>query len=214
MIAVTCIYGAYDQPKPHVDHPAVSEWLCYTDNAELVADDWTVIYAPLNFANPRLNAKWWKTHLPLGDDGRVLWLDGSVIVIDPGYIDEVIRCLDLAPLAMFRHPDRDCIYDEAYVSSLMTKYIGHDVGAQVEFYRRIYGWPAHAGLWASTTFGARPGEIADFGAAWFSHNELLTYQDQLSLPVLLERYGITPEPIKGDLWRNDWFRLARHASDY
>ncbi len=213
MIAVTAIYGGYDQPKPHPEHRDVDEWRCYTDNPDLTSPHWNVIHSPLPFANPRMNAKWHKTHPP-ADAERVLWLDGSVVLTNPEYVDEIMSGLDIAPLAMFRHPDRDCIYDEAYVSSLMTKYQGHDVFGQVEKYRTMYGWPQHGGLWASTTFGCIPRLFAPFGAAWFTHCELLTYQDQLSLPVLLERYGLKPEPINGNLWRNDWFGVAHHASDY
>lgn len=215
MIAVTAVYGGYDTLKPHPDHPEVTEWRCYTDDPDLTSDDWTVVHAPLPYNHPRMNAKWWKCHPPASPDDLVLWIDGSVVLHNPAYIDEVLTRLERSPMAMFRHPDRDGIFDEADVSQMMTKYIGHDVQGQVDYYRRQYGTGAHGGLWATTTFGwHRSRDALALGAAWFAHCELLTYQDQLSLPPLLERYGIRPEPIDGNLWRNDWFRIAHHASDY
>jgi hypothetical protein len=51
------------------------------------------------------------------------------------------------------------------------------------------------------------------GGAWFAHNELLTYQDQLSLPPLLADYGLNPDPIPGNLWGNPWFTLAPHRDE-
>ena len=211
MIAYTAVYGDYDSVKPHPDHPAVERWLCFTDDPELVADGWEVVYRPLRFKHPRLAAKWWKCHPPEADAS--LWLDGSVLLNGPEYIDMIVDGLDHRDLVMFRHPVRDCIYDEVLASEPMVKYFGCDLQAQQRRYAS-QGWPTHGGLWATTTFARRhtPTVLA-FGGAWFAHNELLTYQDQVSLPPLLADYGLDPWPIPGDLWGNPWFRLVGHRSE-
>jgi hypothetical protein len=218
VIAYTAIYGGYDDLKPHPDHPIVTEWVAYTDNPHLVSDEWEVRYWPLPFNHPRLSAKWWKCHPPAPDyvPGMAeasVWIDGSVAIHNPEYFDVLAEGLVKRPLTMFRHPDRDCIYAEADVSRSMMKYIGQPLEAQVGLYHSR-GWPANNGLWASTTFARRHTvEVLQFGAAWFAHNELLTYQDQLSLPVLLDQYGLTPAPIPGNLWNNPWFHVGSHASN-
>lgn len=211
MIAYTAIYGGYDLPKPHPDHSAVTDWIAYTDNPDLAAPGWDVRHAPLRYEHPRLAAKWWKCHPPEADAS--LWLDGSVILTGPDYIDVIVAGLEKADMTMFVHPARDCIYDEVGASTPMLKYVGLPLQAQVEVYAR-QGWPAHNGLWATTTFGRRhTTRVLAMSAAWFAHNELLTYQDQLSLPPLLEDYGIAPQPIPGNLWRNPWFKLSGHESE-
>lgn len=196
MIVVTAIYGDYDTLKPHPEHEGVAEWRCYTDDPALADNPkgWNVQVVQLPYEHPRLSAKWWKCHPPLGLD--VLWIDGAVEVVNPDFIDEVAKCLTVAPLTMWRHPWRDCIYDEVGASAPMTKYVGLPLGRQVGHYQSL-GWPAHNGLWASTVMGwaAMSAGARQMGAAWFAHCEAFTYQDQLSLPVLLERYGIKPEPL-------------------
>lgn len=211
MIAYTAIYGGYDLLKPHPDHPSVSEWICYTDDPQLAHPDWDVRCVTLPFTHPRVSAKWWKCHPPEADTSA--WIDGSVNLLDPIYFDVLANGLDEADITMFAHPDRDCIYDEAQVSIGMTKYQGQAILDQVAHYRER-GWPPEAGLWASTTFARRhTPNIVAFSAAWFAHCDLLTYQDQLSLPVLLDMYGIKPAPIPGNLWANRWFTISGHTSD-
>ncbi len=211
MIAYTATYGGYDTLKPHPEHPLVDEWVAYTDDPNLKSDDWDVRYQPLPFQHPRMAAKWWKCHPPETDVS--VWIDGSVVVHNPAYFDVLAEGLLKQPLTMFVHPDRDCIYEEIVVSQTMLKYEGQPLDGQGAFYYQR-GWPIHGGLWASTTFARRhTATVLQFGAAWFAHCDLLTYQDQVSLPVLLDQYGLTPEPIPGNLWRNDWFHVAGHASN-
>jgi TOD1/MUCI70, glycosyltransferase-like domain len=211
MIAYTATYGGYDDLKPHPEHPLVDEWIAYTDDPSLDSDLWEVRYRPLPFAHPRLSAKWWKCHPPEAD--ATVWIDGSVVVHNPDYFDILAEGLLKQPITMFHHPDRNCIYQEVEASRGMAKYAGLPLDAQAQFYASR-GWPVAGGLWASTTFARRhTAEVLQFGAAWFAHNELLTYQDQLSLPILLLQYGLTPSPIPGNLWRNDWFYVGGHASE-
>lgn len=212
MISYTAVYGNYDELKQHPDSLRVSEWIAYTDDPDLKSDDWDVRYHPLPFQHPRMAAKWWKCHPPL-EAMESVWIDGSVQLYNAAYFDVLAACLDDQPITMFVHPDRDCIYEEAVVSRMMLKYEGQALEQQVGLYEQR-GWPSHGGLWASTTFARRhTPRVLQFGAAWFAHNHLLTYQDQLSLPILLEQYGLTPAPIPGNLWRNDWFAVAHHRSD-
>lgn len=215
MIVYTAIYGGYDRLWPHVDHPSVEKWLCYTDNPDLLAPGWETIVEPRPYANPRLSAKWRKCHPPeivtaLGW-GESLWVDGSVQVDNPTYIDVVADLLETADMCFVPHPDRDNIADEARASIIQQphKYGAFDLDAQVKLYEARKG--PQQGLWASTTFGRNhTPAVLQMGAAWFVHNELLSIQDQLSLPVLLDDYGITVAAIPGGLARNHLFRWRGH----
>lgn len=211
MIAYTAIYGGYDSLKAHPDHPAVDEWIAFTDDPDLSHPQWNVRYEPLRYSHPRVGAKWWKCHPPEADAS--LWLDGSVQLQNPDYIDVLLDGLERSDMVMFRHPQRDCIYDEVYASEPMVKYFGTDLRGQVARYQ-AQGWPTHNGLWATTTFARRhTPKVLALGGAWFAHCELLTYQDQLSLPPLLADYSIEPAPIPGNLWGNEWFYLVGHRSE-
>jgi hypothetical protein len=215
VIAYTAIYGGYDPLHSHIDHPDVAEWICYTDDPELIHPDWTVIVEPARYAHPRLSAKWRKTHPPLLTD-RSIWLDGSVQPISPRFVTGFLDLLDAgADMAMFRHPQRDNIFDEVAYSAGMRKYEGLPMAAQAAGYAARRSDARELGLWASTTFARehRP-HVLQMGAAWQAHCELATYQDQLSLPVLIADYGVHVLPVDADLLKNDWFvwHWGKHAS--
>lgn len=213
MIVTTAIYGGYDHVKPHPDHPDVDEWVCYTDDPSLASnsDGWTVRHRPLPYQHPRLSAKWWKCHPPAGVQS--LWVDGSVEILTADFIDDVLGSLDGADMAMWVHPWRDCIYQEAGASAPMRKYHDLPLQAQIDHYRSL-GWPDRNGLWASTVIGwSGSVEAATLGAAWFSHCEAFTYQDQLSLPPLIARYGTTVRPLPGPFVNPSRVRWHGHRSD-
>lgn len=210
MITYTAIYGSYDPLHDHPEHPDVEEWVCFTDDPTLEAPGWTVVHEPAKYPHPRLSAKWWKCHPPEGD---TFWIDGSVWIHNAELIDVVAKCLIESPMTMFAHPWRGCIYPEVDASRGMEKYAGLDLDRQAAHYR-AHGWPGNAGLWASTVIGRRDTrEVNRFGAAWFAHNEAFTYQDQLSLPYLLARYGIDVAPLPHQLHDNPWFQWMGHNSN-
>ena len=209
MIVYTSIYGGYDPLRPHPHHPDVKAWLCYTDDPTLTCPGWETIVEPARYAHPRLSAKWRKCHPPESD--RSLWIDGSVQLADPAYIEVVGGLLDTADMAFVPHPDRDNIRDEAAASLAIaaSKYGGLDVHGQVDRYEARKG--PERGLWASTTFGRNhTTAVLQMGAAWMAHCDLLTYQDQLSLPVLIDDYGLTVATIPGNLTNSPWFRWCGH----
>jgi hypothetical protein len=212
-VVYTAIYGGYDELKPHPEHPGVDRWVCYTDDPSLVdTPGWDVIVAPSRFKHPRMDAKWWKCHPPA--DGYTIWIDGSMLIHDPAFFSTVLELLQSGEdMVMFRHPVRTSIIDEARVSEQMTKYAGLPVVQQAHHYCNEWGWHDRQ-LWASTSIGRRhTSTMLQFGAAWFSECEGWTYQDQISLPPLLARYGIVPAALPHNLWKNPWFGLRGHASD-
>lgn len=209
LVAYTSIYGHYDPLRPHPDHPDVDAWVCYTDNPALTCPGWETVVEPARYPHPRLSAKWRKCHPP--DADRSIWVDGSVELFDPAYVDVVCKLLGDADMAFIPHPDRTNIRDEAAASLAIAaqKYGGLDVHGQVDRYEARKG--PQSGLWASTTFGRNhTPAVLQMGAAWMAHCELLTYQDQLSLPVLLDDYGITVAAIPGGLLASPWFRWCGH----
>lgn len=211
MIAYTSIYGGYDPLRPHADHPDVDAWLCFTDNPDLQAPGWETVIEPARYEHPRLSAKWRKCHPP--DAERSIWVDGSLHVHNPDYFTMLAGLLDTADMAFFRHPNRDNIRDEAVASHAIAweKYKDCDVHGQVNRYEQRKS-TGGLGLWASTTFGRNhTPAVLQMGAAWMAHCDLLTYQDQLSLPVLLDDYGITVAPIPGRLTPNEWFWWCAHT---
>lgn len=116
-------------------------------------------------------------------------------------------------MALFAHPDRDNISDEAEVSAQMIKYDGRPVRRQVEYYKSR-GYPDN-GLWAAGILARdnRNRRIRKLGRRWMGENVKWTYQDQISLPYLLWKLRIAPGTIPYNLWDNPLFDLEPHASE-
>lgn len=233
----TAIYGGYDELKPPAPQSAPTDFVCFTDSATLGASGaWRIVQdRRLPDLHPRMRAKWFKTHphalFPAGrpaasqfapfDPRRLLrrydcivWIDGSIRVTGADFARDMLASLGDAGLAFIRHPDRDCIYDEADESLRWGKYVGQPIAEQVEHYRRE-GYPPHHGLMAGGVIARRPGTAAlpALDEAWWQENLRWTYQDQLSLPVVLWRQGFSNVWIPGNLWSNPWYRWEPHRNE-
>lgn len=218
LIVYTSIHGGYDTPKPPRPHPRVSEWRLYTDDPNLYAPGWTVIFDLdlSEFPSHRLRAKYRKCHPPWTQGGVSLWLDGSIRVYDPALIDAVLELLDgTAEWVMYRHPERGRLRDELAASLPMRKYAGQPMEAQVRHYEERLP-VASLGLWAGGIIGRKHTEnVLAAGAHWWAEQNRWTLQDQLSLPVVLHAHDVKVEALwaGGGLWNNELFTVERHASD-
>ena len=144
-----------------------------------------------------------------------VWVDGSVQITSPRFVGDMRDRLGAGDWAMFAHPERDCIYDEAQVSVGLRKYRDLPILSQVASYRTTV--PPHGGLNASGIIVRRepaPSRLVAVHAAWWAENVTWTYQDQLSLPYALRRLGgPAPTPIADCLWNNPWFVIQPHTDD-
>lgn len=194
-VLYTAIYGdRYDTPKQVAQAGCGS--VLFTDDPELEgparAAGWEeVVVDPLDrLPTPMLRAKWWKCRpdLALPDAEVTLWIDGSMTPL-AGYAERCVAALHGADVALTPHPWRDCIYDELEASVGLPKYDAPAMRAQCDAYRAA-GHPGHWGLFASGAIARRAGRaVREFGHLWWRENLERSWQDQLSLPVVLRRCG-------------------------
>jgi hypothetical protein len=191
----SALYGGYEQPKPL---PKVLPCFGYlfTDDPDLEAPGWHVIYEPKPVTIPELDtpmmqAKWWKTHPreALGYTADVaVWIDASVTV-EPWFITTCLTALRDDDWAMVKHPGRDCIYDEAAYSKTLPRYGGAKLDEQTAYYREI-GHPEHWGLFANGVSVRRlTPAVLDVSRQWWWECATRSWQDQVSLPVLVRLAG-------------------------
>lgn len=194
----TALYGAYDELPEPVEQDVDVDFICFTDSADLRSPRWRVVLDPPRYEHPRMAAKVHKM-LPheVLDGGRrwALWIDANVLIDNPAFAREAIAAAAStgAGVTTFRHPQRDCIYEEAIACSELPKCEGVPVLEQVAAYR-AEGYPPHAGLygcrsiaWDTTSSAAR-----QLGRRWLDECERWTFRDQLSLPVVARRMGLEP----------------------
>jgi len=210
----TANFGGYDRLACQPDLEGV-DWFYFTDDPRLRSDRWTIRASTGRYAHPRLSAKWFKLnpHRVLASYRRTIWIDASIRVKSTTFVDELVTCLADRVLAVFPHPDRDNIFDEARVSYGMVKYQQMPVLEQVEHYRRV-GFIVQE-LYAGGVLvrdNASRG-LRRLNRDWMQENVRWTYQDQLSLPFLLWKHGIDPAKIPFNLWQNHLFSIEPHLSE-
>jgi hypothetical protein len=234
----TAIFGGYDELKPPVPQDVDCEFLCFSDAAlPKTVGAWQTIRVNRDQAiHPRMRAKWfklmphevfpggrlgWKFSLCAGrifdrpQYGATIWCDGSLRIKGPTLARDIAELVKDGSIAVFKHPDRDCIFEEVGASASMVKYAGLPLSEQVEHYRRA-GTPAHCGLFACGVIGrTEPPSSAtiEFDNAWWQENVKWTYQDQLSFAHLVHQRKMLVRTIPGNLWNNKYFDLVAHNSD-
>lgn len=191
---VSAVYGGFDEPRPQVAQDIDVDWVLFTDIERTAPPPWRVVVRP-SAERPRLAAKVPKM-CPDVDDTDVIWIDGSHQITSPTFAREALHARHDGD-AVFKHPRRDCIYDEAEASvgreSQGGKYILEPLAEQVAAYR-AEGHPEHAGLYACGTVAwdlTNPIAIM-LGAAWLRECEHWSIQDQLSFPVVCRRLDVAP----------------------
>ena len=138
LVVYTAIFGGVDELKDPAVISSECDYVCFTDDPHLRSDIW----------------RFESTHRPDLDPGRrsrhpkllphryfprheySLWLDGSLkLVCDPFHM--IDRHLGRQDIALFKHPDRDCIYQEA----IACEQLGKDRGVVRSVARRVADLP-------------------------------------------------------------------------
>ena len=132
-----------------------------------------------------------------------VWHDGNMsLKIRP---DQAVQYLGNHDVAMFAHPERACVYEEARAILEMKKALGFEIsiGTQVKEYK-VRGYPAHHGLAATGLVVRRHTEaVARFNDAWWSELVRYSNRDQMSVNYVLWRLGMEYAGIPGDFWENE-----------
>ena len=185
-VVYTCLFGhsetfnnfAYD-----VDESI--DLICFTDDPELQSDRWRIELVSRGLLDPARASKCIK-HLPhryLPSYEESLYLDNTVrLCVEPS---SMFDQLDTPPLKCFRHPWRNCVYEEANGVIRVQFDDPHIIEEQMAFYRRL-GYPADNGLAAAGILLRRHHDrrLIAFSEEW--NRQLLRYskRDQLSFRVV------------------------------
>jgi len=206
----TALFGSYDRLVPQ---PAVSgiDFVCFTDQP-ISVQGWDIVPVRSPMAD-RLAARDVKTrpHRWVGQWRRSIWIDASVQILSRTFVTTALDAMQDG-LALFPHPDRDCIYDEAEILKTMPEY-ATQLGAQIHKYR-AEGFPRHVGLWATGVIAREHcRSVRRLGRQWFDRCQHESVRDQVSLPPLLRSLGIAPGTIPGNLWDNKLIRVRDHLRE-
>jgi len=215
-VVYTCLFGSSEafndftyERDPDID------FVCFTDDSELRSNFWRVEYVPSGLLDPPRASKKVK-HLPhryLSAYRESLYLDNTVQLKRPAreLFDELL-CPSPSPWVAFRHPWRQCIYDEADEVVRLGYDAPERVNAQVQFYRRL-GYPPKNGLVKGAALLRRhhdPAVVA-VGEDWFQQVLRHSVRDQISLPVVAWHHGFLFCLLDQDFLDNEFVQWPVHG---
>jgi len=118
-----------------------------------------------------------------------LWIDGNISLrlSAPDIVREWLKDHDLA---VFKHPERNCIYDEASFCASLLLDDPAIIGAQAEKYRKL-GYPPGNGLAECSCIARRhTPEVEKFNEMWWQEYNDGSVRDQLSFMFVAAKSGI------------------------
>jgi len=222
----TTIFGGYSKLYHIPKQSIVADYFCVTDELSdkfdydhLPETPEPVITISMNFPqrnlHPRMRAKYfkmfpWEVKELEGYDISI-YLDGSIQITSPEFIRHCINSLGNHDMLLFKHPQRDCIYEEAKASIGLVKYKDQNISGQINEYRRIY--PSdHAGLYACGIMVRKMNSVnmKKVMEAWWWENIKWSCQDQISLPVICHLLKFKPVIFPDHQINNEFFKIHWH----
>lgn len=212
VIPYTVIIGGYDALE-ETKWPSV----CLSDNRRFpTAKGWRVKRIPVRHVNPRRASRHPKMlpHIYFPDAEYTLYMDGNLrLLADP--VDLVTKYLRHHDMALYKHPQRSCLYREAEVVVKHRKSSPKVVGDQLAYYESE-GFPRDFGLTACWVILRRNTlAVQEFGELWWKVYMKFSCRDQLSFDFVRWKTDMEYAEIPGNLLynlRENDFRRVRHGS--
>lgn len=196
LVVYTAVFGGYDAIRPPRLLETGVDYVCFSDSAATVPAGWRPGDLPLRAAalSSASRNRWAKMHphLLFPDHDASVYVDGNVEVISP--LAALARgALEQAPIAMYDHPFRRCLYEEAAACARVGLEWFAPIRRQMERYEAD-GFPAGFGLFEANVIVRRHGEAAVVQAMhrWWQEWERGIKRDQLSLTYVLWKEGLRP----------------------
>jgi hypothetical protein len=165
----------------------------------------TVQTKKLRHLSPRRRARYVKTHpWEFVETPYSVWIDGSVAVFRP-VVESVNRYLASADIALQKHDERDCLYDEADLIARLHRDKRDLVNGQIARYRKVH-FPEHYGLAATWVIARRHSpSCREFCNNWWEEIEKGSHRDQLSFDFVRWTSDVSVEWLdKAEVLRHGW----------
>lgn len=195
----TCVTGAKDEILENLDIKRKSEarWTAFLE-APYLSPTWTVRPAYDRFKDSRRNSRIQKilSHLYFAE--YTIYIDGNIRMLKTP--EELIeKHLKEHDIAVFKHPTRDCIYDEC-IACAKRNLDDPEVIIEQAMYYEVSGYAKHKGLCECGVILRRnTPQVRALNNAWWAHYSRFSKRDQISFMYAVDEVGIPINAI------NDFF---------
>lgn len=215
LTVVTAITANKDYLRDQPEYPGV-QYVAFTKQK---SETWRTRKPYEKFKDAVMNAKIHKilTHKYIDTD-YIVWMDGNInLKQDP---HKLIKLMGNNDYAFFKHPGRNCIYEEAIACVQYGKGKVGDYAEQIKDYSNPdkYDVPENIGLFEMTCFIRKNNpHTNEMFEKWWAEICRYSNRDQISLPVVFRDEVVSVIPgsvakIEGnnDFPGNDYFQYNRH----
>jgi hypothetical protein len=186
-------------------------YVCFSDTDLPAVRPWEIRRVKRHHPENVLEGKRFKCqphkHLPNYDYS--IWMDANVVLkVNPM---QLLHWLGDADIALFRHPDRKCLYAEARACLGLRLDKPRRINEQIRRYKRE-GYDKSFGLYdCSFIIRKNTPEVNALGEAWWAEIRANSRRDQISFPYICWKCGIRPKIItKGNSRRGNPYIRHRH----
>ncbi|HVU37313.1 MAG TPA: glycosyltransferase domain-containing protein [Opitutales bacterium] len=212
-VVYTAITNDYDQLNaPNKSWSQQAKFVAFLDQDQNVPG-WQVRPIYRRFRDPCRNAKIHKvlSHVYFPKANYSIWVDGSVQIISTEsfarFAEEQLRAHDLA---VFKHRNRTCAYQEAKACLYERRDAFKIIDAQMKKYFRD-GYPLNNGLAECMVLLRRhTPQIMRFNEKWYAQINAYSRRDQLSFNYVAHKLGVKIKYFEGDISNNLHFRWLPH----
>jgi hypothetical protein len=202
-VCFTFIFGDYDDLKEPSIISEGWEYICFSDRPRK-SKTWRIIEVKKDdLPNPR------KARLVL--TCPFLFIDYDIALSVGGQIQ--VRC-DLNKyidneFTVLKHPDRDCVYQEAEACIKRKKDDRNTILKQIEKYRKLKYPKNHGMIATGLIIRKNTNEINNFCLDWYEELSKHSFRDQLSFNFIAWKKGFEYKTLPFDLLYSD-FELNKH----
>lgn len=140
-----------------------------------------------------------------------IWMDGQMAICCNAS-DLVDKFLDGYDIALFRHPRRDCIYEEYIADRAWHTYEPPFLSEKEEQKYKSENFPEHDGLYETTIIIRKHSEkIKQFCKTWWAEISAFSSFDQCNFMYAARKHNLKiNDMIPGTVWNNPYFNHKRH----
>lgn len=205
-VIYTAIMGEYDLLKEPLVITPGWDYICYTNNKDLVSDIWKFEYMHLNSVKELRKLK----ILTPFEYETCIWVDASIEI--NCNLDEFIIEHHKGYFTIMKHPYRNCVYEEANECIKRKKDSMDIINEQIGRYKQM-GYPVNNGMVASGLIVRESCiRVQRFCDRWWKEVEQYSKRDQISFNFTAFYYPLRYNLIPYSVLEKEFILYLHHNS--
>lgn len=210
-VVYSALFGSYDA-CPTIKAEPGFEYIMFTDRPVDVPKPWKTVRVELKDFCPQRANRYFKTlsHILFPNAKRSLYFDASFSLVSP--LLTFVQEFGHADFALFAHPERDDIEQEANACIEQNKDSSRVIRDQLGKYRRD-GLEAPSSCFSGGVLLRSHSStiVSKVNLSWCEEIVLHSVRDQISLPYVFWKNDFLPYVIPGNIFYNRFLVPRPHA---